>query len=102
MHLAYICGPTVYAPTHVRHAKTYVTFDIVRRVLEDYFKITMTVVENITDVDDKIIKATYQNFYGTALIPHDYDLNNLDPSMYLSNQHFLDFANEWEKNSLII
>ncbi len=93
----YICGPTVYADTHAGHLKTYTTFDIIRRVLEDYFKIPMTVVENITDNDDKIIKATYQKKYGTTLIPDDYDLNKLDPSMYLSYQHFSDFANEWEK-----
>jgi cysteinyl-tRNA synthetase len=93
----YICGPTVYGPGHVGHLKTYLTFDIVRRVLEDYFKISMTVVENITDVDDKIIKGTYQNFYGEKLIPDDYDLDKLDSSMYLNNQHFSDFTNKWEK-----
>jgi cysteinyl-tRNA synthetase len=93
----YICGPTVYADTHAGHLKTYMTFDIIRRVLEDYFKIAMTVVENITDVDDKIIRATYQKFYGATLIPDDYDLNKLDSSMYLDNQHFSDYANSWEE-----
>lgn len=92
----YICGPTVYSDTHVGHAKSYLTFDIFRRILEDYFRIYITVVENITNVDDKIIRGAYQKFYGKTLIPDDYDLNNLDPSMYLDNQYFIDYANEWE------
>jgi cysteinyl-tRNA synthetase len=92
----YICGPTVYSETHIGHIKTYMSFDIVRRVLEDYFKIPMTVTENVTDVDDKIIRATYQKFYGNEIIPDDYDLHKLDPSMYLDNKHFLDYANGWE------
>ena len=33
----YICGPTVYDASHVGHARNYVAFDIVRRVLMDYF-----------------------------------------------------------------
>lgn len=92
----YICGPTVYSETHIGHLKTYLSFDIVRRVLEDYFKIAVTVMENVTDVDDKIIKATYQKVYGNEMISDEYDLNKLDPSMYLDNKHFSDYANEWE------
>ena len=30
----YICGPTVYDSSHVGHARNYVTFDIIRRILE--------------------------------------------------------------------
>lgn len=93
----YICGPTVYSESHIGHLKTYLSFDIIRRVLEDYFKIAITVMENITNVDDKIIKGTYQNFYGDQVIPDDYDLNNLDPSKYLDNQQFIDYADMWEK-----
>lgn len=33
----YICGPTVYDSAHMGHARNYLTFDIIRRVLEDYF-----------------------------------------------------------------
>lgn len=93
----YICGPTVYSQSHIGHAKAYLTFDIIRRVLEDYFKIALTVMENITNVDDKIIKGTYQKIYGNQIIPDDYDLNNLDPSKYLDKQYFIDYADEWEK-----
>jgi cysteinyl-tRNA synthetase len=93
----YICGPTVYSESHIGHLKTYLSFDIIRRVLEDYFKIAITVMENITNVDDKIIKGTYQNFYGNQIIPDDYDLNKLDPSKYLDNQQFINYADKWEK-----
>lgn len=93
----YICGPTVYSHSHTGHLKTYLSYDIIRRVLEDYFKIGITVMENITNVDDKIIKGAYQKIYGNQIIPDDYDLNNLDPSKFLDNQYFIDYANDWEK-----
>ncbi|TNJ26983.1 Cysteinyl-tRNA synthetase [Giardia muris] len=51
----YICGPTVYDSTHLGHARTYVTFDIIRRILEDHCGISLTYQCNITDIDDKII-----------------------------------------------
>jgi cysteinyl-tRNA synthetase len=33
----YICGPTVYDASHLGHARNYVGFDVLRRVLSDYF-----------------------------------------------------------------
>eukprot|EP01138_Halocafeteria_seosinensis_P003719 gb/GECG01003802.1/.p1 GENE.gb/GECG01003802.1/~~gb/GECG01003802.1/.p1 ORF type:complete len:689 (+),score=112.91 gb/GECG01003802.1/:1-2067(+) len=51
----YICGPTVYDSAHMGHARTYLTFDIVRRILRDYFGYDVLLVMNITDIDDKII-----------------------------------------------
>ena len=33
----YNCGPTVYDASHMGHARTYLTFDIVRRVVQNYF-----------------------------------------------------------------
>lgn len=51
-----MCGPTVYDYSHLGHARTYVGFDIVRRVLEDYFQFNINYVVNVTDIDDKIIK----------------------------------------------
>lgn len=58
----YICGPTVYDSTHMGHARNYVTFDIVRRILEDYFGYNVQYVMNITDVDDKIILRARRNY----------------------------------------
>lgn len=52
----YMCGPTVYAPSHMGHARTYLGFDIIRRILSDHFNYNITLVMNITDLDDKIIQ----------------------------------------------
>jgi cysteinyl-tRNA synthetase len=51
----YSCGPTVYDDAHLGHARNYVTIDILRRVLAGYFGYKLQFVQNITDVDDKII-----------------------------------------------
>ncbi|KAF1847819.1 uncharacterized protein K460DRAFT_333210 [Cucurbitaria berberidis CBS 394.84] len=51
----YSCGPTVYDDAHLGHARNYVTIDILRRVLAGYFGYNLQFVQNITDVDDKII-----------------------------------------------
>ena len=51
----YICGPTVYNSAHLGHARAYLTFDIIRGILEDYFALDVSYVMNITDIDDKII-----------------------------------------------
>ncbi len=50
----YLCGPTVYKPSHIGHAVGPVIFDAVRRWLE-YRGFEVKLVVNITDVDDKII-----------------------------------------------
>ena len=34
----YTCGPTVYDACHMGHARAYLTMDIMRRILEDYFQ----------------------------------------------------------------
>lgn len=49
----YICGPTVYAPSHVGHARNYLLFDGVRRLLESQGS-PVRQVQNITDFEDKI------------------------------------------------
>ncbi|KAF2204423.1 cysteinyl-tRNA synthetase [Delitschia confertaspora ATCC 74209] len=51
----YSCGPTVYDDAHLGHARNYVTIDILRRVMADYFNYDLKFVQNVTDVDDKII-----------------------------------------------
>ncbi|XP_052861898.1 cysteine--tRNA ligase, cytoplasmic [Anopheles cruzii] len=57
----YSCGPTVYDASHMGHARSYISFDILRRVLADYFGYNVLYVMNITDIDDKIIKRARQN-----------------------------------------
>ncbi|MCX7432821.1 MAG: cysteine--tRNA ligase [Planctomycetia bacterium] len=50
----YLCGPTVYKPSHIGHMVGPVIFDTVKRYLE-YSGWKVTWVVNITDIDDKII-----------------------------------------------
>lgn len=58
----YSCGPTVYDDAHLGHARNYVTIDILRRVLAGYFGYSLRFVQNITDVDDKIILRGRQQY----------------------------------------
>ncbi|MEF8847079.1 MAG: cysteine--tRNA ligase [Candidatus Paceibacterota bacterium] len=51
----FVCGPTVYDYAHIGHARTYVVFDMITKYLrqKDY---DVYYLQNITDIDDKIIK----------------------------------------------
>jgi cysteinyl-tRNA synthetase len=53
----YVCGPTVYDDPHIGNARPIVIFDILFKILKSKFS-NVTYVRNITDVDDKIIKAS--------------------------------------------
>ena len=50
----YICGITPYDSTHLGHANTYLTYDLLIRRLEDLGH-TVEMVRNVTDVDDSIL-----------------------------------------------
>src|SRR6266481_4162083 len=50
----YVCGPPVYKPSHVGHMVGPVIFDTIKRYLT-YVGYEVTLVVNITDIDDKII-----------------------------------------------
>ncbi len=50
----YVCGVTVYADSHIGHARSYVSFDVMRRWLM-HRGYRVTYVQNYTDVDDHII-----------------------------------------------
>src|SRR5215475_8497385 len=52
----YVCGPTPYAPAHIGHAYSAISFDTIRRSLE-FLGYQVRYVRNITDVEDKIINA---------------------------------------------
>jgi len=56
----YVCGMTVYDYCHIGHARVMVVFDVVQRWLRTIgYKVTF--VQNITDVDDKIIRRAVEN-----------------------------------------
>lgn len=71
----YICGPTVYSESHLGHAKTYLCFDTMRKVMERYFRYDVYQVMNITNIDDKIIDQAAKE-----------------------NVDFFVFSNKWEKD----
>jgi cysteinyl-tRNA synthetase len=50
----FVCGPTVYDNSHIGHARTYIFFDVVARYLK-HIGFSVFYLQNITDVDDKII-----------------------------------------------
>ncbi len=52
----YACGPTVYQPIHVGNARPYVVYALLKRFLE-HEGLPVTLVANITDVNDKIYDA---------------------------------------------
>ena len=51
----YQCGPTVYAESHMGHARTYVSLDVIRRICKEFLGYNLVLCQNITDIDDKII-----------------------------------------------
>ena len=54
----YVCGPTVYDYPHVGNARPLVVFDVLYRVLMEFYgDYKINYVRNITDIDDKIIEA---------------------------------------------
>lgn len=58
----YGCGPTVYEDAHLGHAKNYVSTDIIRRIMKDYFGFRVKFVMNTTDIDDKVILHGRQQY----------------------------------------
>ncbi|XP_068627700.1 cysteine--tRNA ligase, cytoplasmic [Battus philenor] len=71
----YSCGPTVYDSSHMGHARSYISFDILRRVMSNYFGYDILYVMNITDIDDKIIKRARQNYLYEKYINEEKPLN---------------------------
>ncbi|OCT82159.1 cysteine--tRNA ligase, cytoplasmic isoform X1 [Xenopus laevis] len=81
----YCCGPTVYDASHMGHARSYISFDILRRVLRDYFKYDVFYCMNITDIDDKIIKRARQRHlfqqYRESNPPHSDLLQDVNTAL---------------------
>ena len=51
--IIYVCGLTPYDHTHIGHLRTYIAFDFIKRYLKRKYRVYH--IQNITDVDDKII-----------------------------------------------
>lgn len=72
------------------HARSYISFDILRRVLADYFGYQLHFVMNITDIDDKIIRRARQNFLFDEYVKKNVSLeqfiNDVNVSMEIFRQ----------------
>ncbi len=67
----YVCGVTVYDLSHIGHARSALSFDIIRRYLAfKGFKVTF--VKNFTDVDDRIIRRANEEGVEAAVISERY------------------------------
>ena len=55
----YVCGVTVYDHCHIGHARAYVVFDLLKRVLTNA-GYNVNHVQNFTDIDDKIIQRSLE------------------------------------------
>ncbi|MCQ2085178.1 MAG: cysteine--tRNA ligase [archaeon] len=67
----YVCGVTVYDDIHMGHARSIITFDVVRRYLM-YKGYDVTFVTNFTDVDDKIINRANERGIDPLKLSADY------------------------------
>ena len=69
----YVCGPTVYNHIHIGNARTFLTFDVIRRYLT-FRGYDVRFVQNITDVDDKIIARAAEEDRAPAEVAAEYTL----------------------------
>ena len=68
----YTCGPTVYNYAHIGNARPAVISDLLVRLLRNLFP-KVTFASNITDIDDKIIKASLETGISIKAITKKYE-----------------------------
>ena len=68
----FVCGPTVYDHSHIGHARTYIAFDAFVRFLR-WEKQPVVYIQNITDVDDKIIVRAAERGVAYTAIARRYE-----------------------------
>ena len=66
----YVCGVTVYDYCHLGHARAYVVWDMIRRYLGTKYQVQF--VQNITDIDDKILKRAQERETTMNAIANEY------------------------------
>ena len=69
----YVCGPTPYNYAHIGNARPPVVFDVLRRLLmKTYGEGAVVFARNITDIEDKLIKAAVDSGQPIAAIAKKY------------------------------
>lgn len=103
----YSCGPTVYDHSHMGHARNYVSTDICRRILQDYFGYNVKFIQNVTDIDDKIIIAARQQYLFDEKIASVYTEKNDELTnqskvylQYYIEKNLPEFSGDVEKDFL--
>ena len=91
----YVCGVNPYADAHIGHAMSYVTFDVVRRYLE-YRGYKVKHVENVTDVEDNIIKHANELGISVKELTTKYTIRYLEDmdALNILRPHVLPLATE--------
>ena len=80
----YICGPTVYSDTHLGHAKSYVSFDILKRWL-GYHNYKVNHIQNFTDVSDETALESSKSNIDELTFTRKYEKEFLGKMKLLSN-----------------
>ena len=80
----YICGPTVYSDTHLGHAKSYVSFDVLKRWL-GYKGYEVNHIQNFTDVSDETALGASKSGIDELDFTRKYEKEFLDKMKLLSN-----------------
>lgn len=68
----FVCGPTVYDYSHLGHAKTYTQFDFIVKYLR-WRGFPVFYLQNITDLDDKIIKRAQEKGMGWQALAREFE-----------------------------
>jgi len=68
----FVCGPTVYDFMHIGHAKTYIQFDVIVKYLR-FRGYNVFYLQNITDLDDKIIKRAKEEKIDPLELAHKFE-----------------------------
>src|ERR671914_2926 len=80
----FVCGPTVYDRSHLGHAKTYTQFDLIARYLR-YRGYEVEYVQNITDIDDKIINRANERGIPSEELAEEFEAKFLADMETLGN-----------------
>jgi len=72
----FVCGPTVYDYSHIGHARTYIAFDMFVKYLRSR-GYTVQYLQNITDLDDKIIERAKETGASPIQLASQFELEYL-------------------------
>jgi len=86
----FVCGPTVYDYPHLGHARTYVSFDAFVKFLRKTYDVFY--LQNITDIDDKIIQRADEAETSPALLAKRFEEEYLKDMELLSVNSVTEYA----------